>query len=162
MPRLRALGSVSLPVGGHSHSPWGVSEPTLARPERVPREGARSIDGGFVSPGQQRWERLVGSGPFLSSPGARMDVALWVGWLLGLTVLASVASSSRGRGHRLGSDIAFWARPSLEVLIQSLIAAPVSPLRRCRQQPPAWPLEVLEKHQLGGALPPGRGAGGNS
>lgn len=51
MPRLRALGSVSLPVGGHSHSPWGVSEPILARPERVPREGTRSIDGGFVSPG---------------------------------------------------------------------------------------------------------------
>lgn len=127
MPRLRALGSVSLPVGGHSHSPWGVSEPTLARPERVPREGAGSIDGGLVSPGQQRWERLVGSGPFLPSPGARMDAALWAGWLLGLTVLASVASSSRGRGHRLGSDIAFWARPSLEVLIQSLIAAPVSP-----------------------------------
>ena len=77
--------------------------------------------------GQQRWEHLVGSGPFLPSPGARMDAALWVGGLLGLTVLASAASSSRGCGHRLVSDIAFWARPFLEVLIQSLIAAPVSP-----------------------------------
>lgn len=92
-----------------------------------------------------------------------MDVALWVGWLLGLTESwPPVASSSRAAATGLESDIAFWARPHSLSLNPESDKQPVSPLPAVPPaQPPAWPLEVLEKHQAGRGSAPGR-AGGHS
>ena len=129
-------GQRLLACWGHSHAPWGVSELVSARPECVPGKG-QVADGGFVSPGPAAVGAPAGLGALPAQTWGQNGRDPLGGWLLGLGSHSPGLSSLQQQrprprawvwqDHVCCSDVSFWAWSFLEVLIQSLITAPVSP-----------------------------------
>lgn len=73
----QGLGQRLLACRGAQPLPLGCLRAGVCTTGVCAREGPRLQIGASCLLGRQRWGHLLGSGPFLPRPGARMDAALW-------------------------------------------------------------------------------------
>lgn len=124
-------------LSGGTASPPGMSQSWCLHDRSVCQGRATSADGGFVSPGPAAVGAPAGLGALPAQTWGQNGRGPLGGWFLRLGSRSPGLSSLQQQGpqprawvwqdHLCCSDIAFWAWCFLEVLIQSLITAPVSP-----------------------------------